>query len=318
MSFKSTVSEILHHDHNSIDAVERAQKAKASQIPQRLFKYRSFNKNNLNALKLDQLWCSSPRGFNDPYDCSLHFQIKDLGSLMLRVMKRMNSTLSDQGESDLFSQHDMDTVSRSEDPISATADALKAKNIGETSSLLENMERALHQHRDALVDSMKNGMTIGSLCERNDSMLMWSHYAANHTGFAIEYNLTTEGHEELATHLWPVFYQDSVFDISNTIFGAKTDHINDAFMIGAATHKATDWAYEKEWRIVHLRRHAGAGELINVPKPTAIYLGSHISADDKSAISSIANDRNIALYQMHQERKQFRMVIREHTPPSLA
>jgi len=58
-----------------------------------------------------------------------------------------------------------------------------------------------------LTDSISPGYLVVCLNEKKDNILMWSHYAKNHTGFCIEYD-----HKSLVSGaprlrlLYPVFY----------------------------------------------------------------------------------------------------------------
>lgn len=139
-------------------------------------------------------------------------------------------------------------------------------------------------------------------------MLMWSHYAENHTGFSIEYNFSEGNTKEL----WPVHYQPEIYDVSKTIFGEKRKHINDAFIIGAASVKSDEWAYEKEWRIILLHKSKNPethlpGIYAKTPKPTAIYIGAFALEENKEKIKKISRELSIPIFQMKKERDKFRM-----------
>jgi len=76
---------------------------------------------------------------------------------------------------------------------------------------------------DEAVKSLKQSSLIACLSEKNDSMLMWSHYAQNHEGFALNYNFKSRyiidiglpnvvGSEFADKKLFPVRYSDERFD----------------------------------------------------------------------------------------------------------
>lgn len=314
MSPLNILKELLN-DHFSHDAVERAEAIKRELFPDRLFKYRTFDADgrNLEALENNKLWCSSPFGFNDPYDCSLHFAMKKLPDVMRRALEKLNNNLSGLVGSVLFSASELDEISQSEDPTKTTTEVLRRKGLEElaASSFYEKLQSIVHEPRDMLEKSMRDGLYVGSLCERHDSMLMWAHYTENHKGFAIEYDLRSKEAESFIGRLWPVFYQKDVYDISGTIFGEGADYINDMFMIGAATVKSDEWAYEREWRIVLLRNPPGKGVLLDVPKPAAIYLGAQIEDKNREKIIKIAAERDVAVFCMERERGSFRLSARQ-------
>lgn len=89
---------------------------------------------------------------------------------------------------------------------------------------------------------------IGALClsEVPDSLLMWSHYAASHTGFVLEFNGQHPHFHERKTdqdefrHLRRVLYRDArpsapLSEMEGTEF----------FLV-----KSAHWSYEREWRIL--------------------------------------------------------------------
>lgn len=312
LDFKEEIKKILHCDHFSVDAVERACRLKFGKVPESLFKYRACSDRNFEALIDDKLWCSGPDGFNDPYDCSIHFEFRGLEALLSRVMNATNEEGRKNGLLELFSKEDMEQVVKSSDPLRELSLVVQAKeDVGDTAGLYKSLEKQLNEPRDKLERSFRDGVRIGSLCERSDSMLMWSHYAQNHTGFAVEYDFSLPGYEGLLNSLWPVIYQGEVFDVSDTIWGPKSSVMNECFMIGAATLKSDEWAYEKEWRMVLLRRPVAKGELVSVPRPTAIYVGAHASEKNRIYLSEIAGQKGIPVRYMYKERRRFRMEPRD-------
>ncbi|MDP1929002.1 MAG: DUF2971 domain-containing protein [Thiobacillus sp.] len=99
---------------------------------------------------------------------------------------------------------------------------------------------------------------LGALClsEVPDSLLMWSHYAASHTGFVLEFDgRHTHFHEKRQPqdefrHLRRVLYRD------NRPSGLLSElDATDMFLV-----KSTQWSYEREWRI--LRSLSDADEVI--------------------------------------------------------
>jgi hypothetical protein len=94
---------------------------------------------------------------------------------------------------------------------------------------------------------------IISFCREIDSILIWSHYADNHKGIAIEIEIDKMGLNNSLNHSQfsaknikspqPVIYSKSrsVVDTGETNFS----HLFDSFFI-----KSDEWAYEKEYRIV--------------------------------------------------------------------
>ncbi|QPP28316.1 DUF2971 domain-containing protein [Pseudomonas aeruginosa] len=312
MSSLDELKNLLFTDHVSEDTVSRAERLKQPHIPRRLFKYRSFDEKdrNIAALESDTIWCSSPFNFNDPYDCSLHFGFKKLANIIRRALENVNHIFSSAPKHQLLPE-EIDEICNSDDILKSIAEVVDKKGIGilAAATFRSQLEDVIHEKRDGLEKALRGSLQVASLCERYDSMLMWSHYAEDHKGFAVEYDVSRD--QSLSKILWPVFYQKEVFDISETIFGEHSEKYNEAYMIGAASVKSDDWEYEREWRLVRLRQTNGDGSNISTPKPTAIYLGAFISDQNKEKIVKIASTREIPVFRMQRERGRFRMEARE-------
>jgi hypothetical protein len=93
----------------------------------------------------------------------------------------------------------------------------------------------------------------------NDSILMWSHYASNHQGFCIEYDLEhLHSGDTLLKNLYSVIYSREVFDVDLTpwtekLVTGKREELSTSFPLLGVIQKFEGWAYEQEWRYVFFR-----------------------------------------------------------------
>ncbi len=94
-----------------------------------------------------------------------------------------------------------------------------------------------------------------SLTERNDEILMWSHYAGGHTGFCLEFDTSIFDSELLKE----VTYSKELYRIQCRVDDVEQGIIvpanTDEYLIGICNTKKEDWQYEKEWRDV--RKESG-------------------------------------------------------------
>jgi hypothetical protein len=97
-----------------------------------------------------------------------------------------------------------------------------------------------------------------SLCEVPDSLLMWAHYGASHTGFVLEldpthsyFNARRTAQDEFG-HLRQVLYRDT--RPSANLIDLDGPEI---FLV-----KSKEWSYEREWRV--LRPLKDAQDIVNV------------------------------------------------------
>lgn len=80
------------------------------------------------------------------------------------------------------------------------------------------MENILKEILLKMGDTLKVVSTIACLSESIDSVIMWSHYAQNHEGFALEYDLRfllEQG--EMNCCILPVIYDNNRFDANSFI-----------------------------------------------------------------------------------------------------
>jgi hypothetical protein len=97
-----------------------------------------------------------------------------------------------------------------------------------------------------------------------DDILMWSHYAEEHRGFAVAIDRDHQYVEQL--HFQPVEYASQrpscsiVFNSERQGFRIPADHIN----ISLYT-KSMHWSYEHEWRSVHALDADKPITLVNIP-----------------------------------------------------
>jgi len=144
-------------------------------------------------------------------------------------------------------------------------------------------------------------------------MLMWSHYTGGHKGFAMEYGFSDLPIYDVRSRLmWPVIYDSKIFDASAFFQEQKNSgSFNNLLGIVAAIHKAEDWNYEKEWRMIIPLGPSDPPLNYRVPTPKAFYIGSKISEENKALLIDIAESKNIPVFQMELSHSEFKMVHSE-------
>ena len=162
--------------------------------------------------------------------------------------------------------------------------------------LLVNMERQMNEKKNSL-------FLIGCLATDPKNRLMWSHYADSHRGFCIEYDFNSLKDEVLP---FPIIYSENRPLVP---WKAAIDHTPESIKeatadltLGLLT-KDQAWEYENEWRV--LLPAANPPDL-KVPI-TAIYLGAHISLENKAIILEIANNHKIPVKQMKTDRGAYEL-----------
>lgn len=166
---------------------------------------------------------------------------------------------------------------------------------------------------EEIFETIKSHVYVSCFTENYDNLVMWSHYANNHTGFCIEYDAIelsdiTEKADRIEgqqAHLSPVQYSDKIYtskDVDST-FNSK---------LVFTLNKSSDWSYEDEWRVVHITIPRTIESVYDIEyserigkkdylKAKAIYLGNRIKKDDEEKIIRICKSKGIPVYKMELE-----------------
>jgi hypothetical protein len=123
---------------------------------------------------------------------------------------------------------------------------------------------------------------------------MWAHYADNHAGFCVEYEVSPEPGD---LNLFSVNYSSQLpkISVSELIFSPIETFTR------ILTTKKIEWAYENEWRIIHLNsfdpNNEESGKLIDLPagmKVTQIIAGCRLHSinDDTSRYQMVLDMAN--------------------------
>ena len=154
--------------------------------------------------------------------------------------------------------------------------------------------------------------SMACFTESNSNTLMWSHYANNHEGICVEYDLKLLQTDsfKICAHLFPVIYSNTRHisrDINSLIqshcalkkaiderYEYDGDEMLDDILPMFLT-KGMDWKYEQEWRIIYTMKQMYdideeilySGNL-HFPCVTAVYLGYRIDPEIKENLIEIA------------------------------
>ena len=286
---------------------------KDKHLPNSIFKYREVNDNSLKNLEEDTIWLADPSNFNDPYDCShtADFQYiqKQSSSMIFESYLKNNegqlNITDDQKKALLLSS----------DPMNDLADILLA---GESLERKEGLKEILSSVQEKVLEDMAlagskkvaNSFKLCSFSEKNDSMLMWAHYANYHQGFCIEYDLVNIPLSDFRRRfLYPTIYSNNMFDATEHMLkGVDDQSFNNLHLSLAALIKAKDWEYEKEWRLVFANGIFDKEQSYEIGFPKMVYLGTKIKPEDQETLIAICNKRGIPFCKMKAHHSKFKLV----------
>jgi hypothetical protein len=181
---------------------------------------------------------------------------------------------------------------------------------------LKKYER-LNGHDFNMINDLTLSIKIAALTANNvNSMPMWAHYANNHMGFCLSYDMKDKRNIELSGCTFPVQYTSERIDITDLIDnqvrkiiteiekqsteGKKVIQIDDLTLIFMKSfycnikHKA--WSYEKEYRCIVGSTDEGMPLLPAIPKE--IYIGVNCLQTYADRLIRIANQLQIPAYRM--------------------
>lgn len=285
---------------------------KAQFIPESLYKYRIISNNNINNLLNDILWLADPNTFNDPYDSSLMLDYSQLSiEKLLKDSKDLKEKYSKHIEPKLHLEKEKETFERMFQGESlkqiyidmATKSGTSEKEININIKIFkEIIEHQINDLATAVRNNFRNSLKICSFTEYKDNLLMWSHYANNHTGFCIEYNFKELGNDDLRKRLmFPVVYTDYIFKPDKY----EVDVPLPFYALTASLFKSPEWEYESEWRLI-IPGGMG-GNYVQLPRLKALYLGTRIADEHKKELLKIAKYKRIDIYQMKMKYDKFKL-----------
>lgn len=247
--------------------------------PASLYKYYGGGLRDLEAIKNNKMWFSAPCVFNDVFDCDVMID-----------------------EEKLF------------ESIKQMCPSIQGMRIG--SPMWKKMRAQAKDSKKGLqkmFEQMRTGMGITCLSESDDSLLMWAHYAKNHRGMCMEYDLL-EINQRLKFTPVPVIYSDErvCFD---SLHSATVEKDMTKLFIESLTSKSPEWSYEKEWRIIRDEAACGdrwnsekKGALLDAVRPRSVILGCMVEAELEKAAHEYCEKEKIDLYKMRKDDRIYRLV----------
>lgn len=263
---------------------------KDSHLPDSLYKYRAFD---INGYWKDWvcgiITYSSPLTFNDPYDCLLSCSDDAFNTLYPKMI--IDSLKTGKIK---ISTADKNRIKYSDTPLETAQKILANYNLH---FVLEKFRK------DFAPYAAQKNLLVACFSQINNSLLMWSHYAINHSGFCIEYDISKL---PSVYNLFPVVYDDRRETITKEIVD------NENFVFNPIVLKCTVWNYEQEWRLIipeknHDKNTVKKHDVKDTIK--AIYLGAKISEENEKQIRAIVPE-NVAIKKMRMRDNSYELYVK--------
>jgi Protein of unknown function (DUF2971) len=253
------------------------------------FKYTPRN-TALAILDSRSLRWSSPSTFNDPFDTAFDMRLdNDYARLRPLVLESLWSAhYSPEG---IEAGNELGKVIRSlRSRLPKLSRGEFSREFGE---VLDESNRKFPSIGSELNSTLRQAMKyVNILClsNRSESILMWSHYAQQHTGVVLELACVPQLDSPWGAAVpgkyseMPLMLEDDflVRLWSGQVSIDPLDLVNKF-----VTAKATDWAYEHEWRVVlHLTdpNHSAQDIRFDPDELAGVYLGCGMSQENREEI----------------------------------
>lgn len=295
-------------------------------IPERLYKYRNCCDNHISAFEKDEVWLSTSDLFNDPFDTLIQYDEAKIRSAFDAVLQpglteAMMRYMADGGKIIEPVNHLMNSADIEDMRVKAAEILSQGKVFAPTEEQMVGLLIQREAYLNLLPKIAQRFSSVVCFSEKIDSILMWSHYSYNHTGFALGYDLSSLLLPNVKNlGLYPVIYSDKRYNAEEFLlylFGSLMQapiHNTDLMSsIKLLLYKSLDWQYEQEWRVIKSdasNLFNGHSEPISL-KPNSIYYGCRISQNDYQKLHEIAMQKGIEEYFMTLDNAsdEYRMMV---------
>lgn len=144
--------------------------------------------------------------------------------------------------------------------------------------------------KQEILKGLREDFRATCFSEEWNSILMWGHYADCHKGFCIEYD-TSNLSGLKKSKFFPVLYQKDQVDITYSLIN-ETPNAGLISIVG----KAQEWEYEKEWRMIVLRRESQ--NLFYFRKEIkSVILGLNCEEENRNKVCAWAQEHGKKIFQ---------------------
>lgn len=333
--------------------------SKEKHLPNTLCKYYFPTSDNIIDIQKQRLWLSHPSSFNDPFDCYTGYDTKEYERQGLLTYIKNTGCVDSLNSQEGFTTDELNRVYRS---TTADIEYLMCNKIEKYDyvvyKILENKSEIFKQkvynliiestnEINAKMEKLRNiNIRVACFSEFNryegfkKNIQMWSHYADNHKGFCVEYDLSLlkettvfslkdyeyYGSEQsrylderlraaIKGGLFPVIYTSSRVSIPvsklkkvtiNEIGDLHHNSDIDAILYKTYIVKSANWSYEKEWRII-LDGNISSYYENKIPFPyiKRIYLGCKMDSQTIETMLEIGKELNVEVIMLTMDNKRF-------------
>lgn len=282
--------------------------------PRKVYRYQVINARTIDSLCHDMLYFADPTSFNDPFDCkptvdsdSDSNTLREILSELIkrRAVAKYLASLKNvrihgkRAEADAI-QFGKEEVRMELSRIAyyATDPEYKEHMISQKEAVNRLLTSAIESE---ILKQYDRGICCFSVSVRNQ--LLWSHYADQHRGICIGYNLDRNPEPKLHRVVYGGNRTVKTSLIAKALLDndrKAQDHLDQDVLL----RKAPSWSYEREWRLLGDR-----GVQDSPLKLVDVTFGLRCpSALIHALLSALEyRDSDVKFYDMYEERETFNL-----------
>ncbi|MCA6060686.1 DUF2971 domain-containing protein [Thalassolituus sp. ST750PaO-4] len=259
----------------------------------KLYRFEKFDAKRVDSLRRGSVWMSTPDQFNDPFDCKLKTYTESMMAVFTTDSYREAVKGLYKNASDYLNDWPSLTW------------VYNKKILDRIFKWMEAEQFDSFLYKDAvneILDHIRNFRMTCFIDGSPNDTIMWSHYAANHSGFCVEYEVD----EKLIDT-----DSDGTFYISPVVYSSRLPEFDTMEMLLTPSEfamryllsKGINWAYEREYRLINFTE--GSSQEVSLPAgihPTAVYAGLRANKNTHE-LECIASELGLDFYRI--ERHQY-------------
>ena len=157
---------------------------------------------------------------------------------------------------------------------------------------------------DSIMETIQQHITTICFTQNPNNLPMWAHYANEHKGFCVEYEIIDN------SNFLPVLYvknrlktQGLFVQLINILFDNNNESVNAVlkFIMLLSSFKDESWSSEREVRAIFMNSKevmSTKGKICSCKEigvlPTKIFIGAKCSKENTELLTSIANEMNVS------------------------
>jgi Protein of unknown function (DUF2971) len=224
------------------------------------------------------IYFAAPMNFNDPFDSVTRFTYPNSKAKRERFIREW--------------------VRRSLPHIPEAVADQQVKGTIAIGDDIAHMEKICEE----LTYQMQQSNAVFCMTEKNDNILMWAHYADQHTGFCLEFGTDTP----LFSRVRPVRYAKNLPKQDLVEFFTVDVRQLPLYLVT----KANDWEYEKEWRLADPGSGPGPQEY-PAESLTGVIFGCRMNEKNRKQIQEWCREREQPpkLFEAKEKRTEYGLDI---------